>query len=100
VIEGADFATAKRMLVTATGDTENTGQAWKSPAKESVGRNWGKDPVLVEAPSAEVQFPGAGQVRAWALDETGQRRGEVPVEKNRLAIGAKDRTLWYEVRRE
>jgi hypothetical protein len=100
VIDGPDFATAKRILITATGDTENTGQTWTGPDKTSVGRAWGEAPVLVEAPAAEVLLPGTGRLRAWALDETGQRREEVAVEGNRIVLGAKSRTLWHEVVRE
>ena len=100
VIEGNDFATAKRILITSTGDTENTGQQWKGTDKTSVGRNWGKSPVLVEAPSAEIQLPGTGKLRAWALDETGNRRVEIPVTENRVSIGSQHKSVWFEVARE
>lgn len=100
VIEGKDFATANRLLITATGDTENTGMGWKSEDKTSVGKNWGKAPVLVEGPAAKITLPGTGKLKAWALDETGQRRAEVPVNGNEIAIGPEHKTLWYEVERQ
>jgi hypothetical protein len=37
VIEGEDFATARRMLITATASAENTGMQWKDAEKTSVG---------------------------------------------------------------
>src|SRR5262249_33646203 len=37
-----------RLFLTVTGYAENTGMVWKSPAKESVGRNWGQAPSRVE----------------------------------------------------
>ncbi len=102
--ERADFSTAKRILITATGDIENTGMGWKDAAKTSVGRDWGKAPVLVEGPAAKIELPGGGKFKAWALDERGQRRAEIPVAMDRgiatLEIGPQWKTLWYEVVRE
>ena len=98
--EGSDFAAAKRILITATGDTENTGMGWKNDAKTSVGRDWGNAPVLVEGPAAKIELPGGGEFRAWALDERGQRRAEIPVVNGALEVGPQHRTLWYEVTRE
>ena len=97
------FATAKRILITATGDIENTGMGWKNAAKTSVGRDWGKAPVLVEGPAAKIElleFLGGGKFMAWALDERGQRRAEIPVANGTLEIGPQHRTLWYEVERQ
>jgi hypothetical protein len=91
-----------RLLVTATGTAENTGMKWKSPAHDSVGRNWGKAPSLVEGVPARITLPVAGsRVRAWVLDERGQRRADLPVQtgggRAALEIGPRHRTLWYEV---
>ncbi len=96
----ADFPQAKRILITATGDIENTGMGWKNAAKTSVGRDWGKAPVLVEGPAAKIELPGGGKFKAWALDERGQRRAEIPVANGTLEIGPQHRTLWYEVERQ
>lgn len=90
----------KRILITATGDIENTGMGWKNAAKTSVGRDWGKAPVLVEGPAAKIELPGGGKFKAWALDERGQRRAEIPVADGTLEIGPQHRTLWYEVERQ
>ncbi|HEV7866461.1 MAG TPA: carbohydrate binding domain-containing protein [Chthoniobacteraceae bacterium] len=96
-LDGTGFTEAKRMLITATADVENTGMKWTSPAKESVGRNWGTAPSLVEGVPATVTFPGGRKLTAWALDERGQRRAEVALKDRTLAIGPEHRTLWYEV---
>ncbi len=102
--ERVDFATAKRILITATGDIENTGMGWKNAEKTSVGRDWGKAPVLVEGPAAKIELPGGGNFKVWALDERGQRRAEIPVRETSggatLEIGPQHRTLWYEVERQ
>ncbi len=100
----ADVANPKRILITATGDIENTGMGWKDAAKTSVGRDWGRAPVLVEGPAAKIELPGGGKFKAWALDERGQRRAEIPVAMDKgvatLEIGPQWKTLWYEVVRE
>ena len=101
--ERATFSTAKRILITATGDIENTGMGWKNAEKTSVGRDWGKAPVLVEGPAAKIELPQGekgGKFKAWALDERGQRRAEIPVTNGTLEIGPQHRTLWYEVERQ
>jgi hypothetical protein len=73
---------------------------WKNAEKTSVGRDWGKAPVLVEGPSAKIELPGGGKFKAWALDERGQRREEIPVAQSTLEIGPEYKTLWYEVERQ
>jgi len=100
VLEGESFLTAKRLLITATGEVENTGMGWKNAEKTTVGRDWGKAPVLVEGPAAKIEIYGDGKLKAWALDERGQRRVEVPAKGNTIEIGPEYKTLWYEVVRE
>jgi hypothetical protein len=102
VMEGQDFKGPARLLVTATGTAENTDMRWKSPARDSVGRNWGRAPSLVEGIPARLTLPvEAEKVRCWALDECGQRGKAVTVRaadgKPVLDIGPAYRTLWYEI---
>ena len=68
--------------------------------KTTVGRDWGRAPVLVEGPAATIELPGGGKFKAWALDERGQRREELPVADGKLTIGPQFKTLWYEVERQ
>lgn len=100
VMDVKDFATANRILITATGDIANTDMGWKNAEKTTVGRDWGKAPVLVEGPAAKIELPGGGKFKAWALDERGQRREEIPVVDGKLEIGPQFKTLWYEVERQ
>ncbi|MHA3773287.1 carbohydrate binding domain-containing protein [Verrucomicrobiota bacterium sgz303538] len=100
VLDGADFKTARRVLVTATGYAENSGMQWKNAEKTTVGSNWGKRPSLVEGVSATIKLPNASKLRAWALDERGQRRDEVPLKDGALQIGPEHKTLWYELASE
>ncbi len=95
-----------RWLITATGYAENTDMQWKNAQHSTVGRDWGRAPSRVEGVSAKVIFPKSiVPLKAWALDERGQRGVPVPVTWNRqkgasLEIGPQWRTLWYEVAAE
>ena len=89
-------------VIVATGDHENTGQIWKNEQRNSVGRNWGRAPALIEVIPATITLPVAPwRVAVWALDENGNRFAEVPVEdvegKARFRIGESGPTLWYEI---
>lgn len=107
VLAGDDLVSAKRLLITATGDYANTEQQWTSPAQESVGEAWGRAPSLVEGIAAEFTLPyAAKRVMVFALDGRGERTGPVAVQSATLAgqpdatsfkIGPEHRTLWYEV---
>lgn len=91
-----------RLLVTACANCENTGMVWKNAERTSVGRDWGTAPTLCEGVPARLSLPAAARrVRAWALDERGQRRAEVPLSQTdgraALTIGPEWKTLWYEL---
>ncbi len=101
VVEGETFSSARRILITATGRAANTDMKWTSDAHESVGRDWGRAPSLVEGIAAKITLPVSGKkMKAWALDERGQRRDEIPLKDGTLEIGPQYRTLWYEVATE
>ena len=57
VLDGDDFKSARRVLVTATGYAENTGMKWHDAGKTSVGRDWGQAPSLVEGVAATIKLP-------------------------------------------
>jgi hypothetical protein len=96
VSEGESWAVVRRALITVAGAAQNTGMQWTSEAKDSVGKNWGQAPSLVEGVRVKVALPGQPK-RAWALDERGQRGREVPLAGEVLASGPEHGTLWYEV---
>ena len=101
VMDGDDFKSARRILITATGKAANTDMKWTSDAHESVGRNWGRAPSLVEGIAAKITLPVSDKkMKAWALDERGHRRDEVPMKEGIIEIGPQYRTLWYEVATE
>lgn len=101
VIEGRDFSSPGKILITALGQEENSGQRWIDDKKISLGRNFGSGPVLVEGLGARISLPlPVARVHAWALDERGMRREAVPItgaEQATLEIGERYHALWYEV---
>lgn len=101
VMEGEDFSSSNRILVTATGYVENTNMGWNEE-KNSVGTRWGEPPSLVEGIPAKITLPvPAERVKVYALDEKGFRKTEVPVEEDKgkatFMIGPQYKTLWYEI---
>jgi hypothetical protein len=101
LIEGESFTGKGRILITALGSEENTGQRWLDAAHTSIGRQWGSGPVRVEGIAARISLPVlTSRVSAWVLDERGNRRAALPVigDKNAvIEIGPQYRALWYEV---
>lgn len=100
-IDAGEFTAPGRLLVTALGQVENSGQKWQDGAYRTIGRAWGGPPTLIEGIGARVSLPvPANRVRAWALDERGNRRDAVAVAGGpgaTLEVGAASRTLWYEI---
>ncbi|MGB8353993.1 MAG: carbohydrate binding domain-containing protein [Chthoniobacteraceae bacterium] len=98
-----DLQTSSRILITATGYAENTGMRWATPEKNSlIDGDWGEAPSLVEGIPAKITLPfPASRIKAWSLDEKGQRLEEIKVQPSGtntvLEISPAYRTLWYEV---
>jgi hypothetical protein len=101
-MDGDLSAKACKVLITATGYAQNTDMLWNAD-RTSVGRNWGKAPSLVEGITARITLPRpATQVKAWPLDERGQRKEPLIVQTGTdgiaiLALGSSGQTLWYEL---
>jgi hypothetical protein len=103
VMEGTAITRPCRLLITATGDAENTKSAPATAVKGNARKDWGLAPSLVEGIPARITLPLAHEaLQAWALDERGRRKASVPVQadgpgRSRIDIGPEHRTLWYEV---
>lgn len=103
-LDGDDFGSPGRILLTATGDAGNVGMKWHDAARTTVGRDWGEGPSLVEGIPAEITLGvPAAKVKAWPLDERGRRRDRAPLsvagdaKTSRITIGPGSKTLWYEI---
>lgn len=90
-------------LVIATGWIENTGMRWTDATKTSVGNQWGSSPTRIEVIPFRLSLPvPSRRVRAWILDEHGQRKASVPLlapDANTCTLvpPAGAATLWYEL---
>jgi hypothetical protein len=102
VMEGDGFDSPAKILLVAAGNVENAGMQWKSDAKNSVGRDWGTGPAIVEGVSAKITLPvKPTRVKVWTLDERGHRRDAIeakPLDEHTLIeIGPDAKTIWYEI---
>ena len=86
-----------RCLLTVTAMADNTDMVWKSPAMDSVGRNWGRAPSRIEVVPLELTWRGRAGTLV-PLDGNGQPSA-APTEWNgELRLPTTPRTLWYELR--
>jgi hypothetical protein len=93
---------SRKILVTSCSKCENSGMQFTAD-RRSVGRNWGKVPVMIEPVRATVTLP-AGDWTCQALGADGLAAGEVPIEKNDdgkpiVKLLPKYKTMWYLVTR-
>ncbi len=74
------IATSKRLLVTVVGRVEPTGFRWLDELEARDGRT--RPPPLLQEPiKAKIAWKRAGEVKGYALDNTGARIGPAPLEK-------------------
>ncbi len=104
-LDGRNFREPGRVLVTATGLVKNRDAVLQhlSETRVTLGRRFGRGPVVCEGVPLSVSLPcGAAEVRAYALDERGDRREEVTVRAGSdtcavIEFGPRYRTIWYEL---
>ncbi|MDR0328939.1 MAG: carbohydrate binding domain-containing protein [Planctomycetaceae bacterium] len=91
----------ERYLFVITGETRNTDMVLESLEGDriTVGNRWGKPPVLCEGVAVQMLWGNVkpGQLRCWALDESGNRRVEVVVDRENIQMGPQYKTIWYEI---
>ena len=97
------IATSKRLLVTVVGRVEPTGFRWLDGWKREPG-DPGRPPLLREPVGAKIGWKHPGEVKAYALDNTGARVSPAPLEKveggYRLTIDGRSPTLHWELTAE
>jgi hypothetical protein len=88
---------SRRILVTACGRCENVDMGF-SEDRRTVGRNWGKAPVRIEAVEGTLALP-AGRWTCRALGPDGMTTGGVPVagrgSQAVLSLSPRHKTMWY-----
>jgi hypothetical protein len=101
-IDGPGFDQPGRILVAATGWTQNRDAQLQDLGADRVtlGRQWGREPVLCEGVPIEIMVPAAAErVRFYPLDENGDRRDVVasPAKGQAvLKLTPEHQTVWYE----
>ncbi|MDR1958853.1 MAG: hypothetical protein LBQ54_07405 [Planctomycetaceae bacterium] len=94
-----------QILLAATGEFRNTDMKLQHLQENRVtlGRDFGKGPILCEGIPAEITFPvDAERVTVFALNPSGNRAASVPVKlhsegKAVFSIGPEFKTVWYEI---
>lgn len=98
-LDSKPVAESARLLLSIATRVENTDMGWDEERK-TVGRNWGKAPVVAQGVPGVITLPGK-PVRAWALTPAGQKATEVKIEEgNKMKIGPEYKTLWYVIERD
>jgi len=100
-LDAKPIAESSRVLLVAAGGVENTDMGWNDK-RTTVGRNWGKAPIIAEGIPATVTLPG--RVKVSALDPSGTRKAQVPAAPAAdgrivIKIGPEHATLWYLIER-
>jgi hypothetical protein len=100
-LDTASVANSKRLLLTLAGKAENVAMRWNAD-RTSVGDSWGAGPTHVAGITSTVKIFTNGQTaRVWALDERGNRRGQLAglLQNGVLKFNVSPvwRTLWYEI---
>jgi len=97
-LDGRPLEKSEAILVAACGRAENTDMKF-STDRRTVGRNWGRGPVLIEAVEGTLRLPrGAWKCAALAPDGTPQGDVLVKVEGTGdaiLALSPRHKTMWY-----
>jgi hypothetical protein len=87
----------KGILITACGRCENAGMQF-SADRRTVGRNWGRAPVQIEAVRGSVVVPeGTWTCHALAPDGSPKQAASISYENGRgtLALSPEYGTMWY-----
>ena len=92
------------ILLAATGVSQNTGMKIKQVSDTTITlTDWGQAPVLAEGIPAVVTLPAnPARLHCFALDPSGNRKQEIPVEKgetggSKIVLKPEYQTVWYEL---
>ncbi len=98
-LDGRPLKESSRILLTAVGRAEDTGQSWEASPADDFAATAGKRPVLAEPVRGRVIWHGR-KLKAFPLAPSGQRLQEMSPTAHEggeaLAIGDSN-TVWYEL---
>jgi hypothetical protein len=91
---------SKRLLLSAVGDAQNSGEEWNNQ-RTSVGNRWGIGPVQAEGITADISIATSEPLIVWALASDGHRDHIIPSFQRdgalHFSISPNDRAIWYEL---
>ena len=107
-LDGKPIGQSRRLLLTSVARAENTAQGFWPPTPEQAKRSpmsWmlpgeGRLPVIAEPVRGEIRLKVPGPATAYALDETGKRRGRLPTTTKDGVLSldpAAARSVWCEI---
>jgi hypothetical protein len=103
-IDGEGFDRPGRILITATGEMQNTDAQLEvlQANRVTLQKGWGRAPILCEGIPATIRLPvSPDRVRFFPLDERGNRREAAEVETREgqaaIRLDSRHQTIWYEV---
>lgn len=100
VLEGDDFQTAQKILITAIGVIRNSGQRGHFEGMlASIASGNAPTQLSITTGSISLPLPSA-RVQAWSLDARGERSRPIAVkgtQRAEIEFGPDDKTLWYEI---
>lgn len=92
------------VLIAATGYSGNKDMKIVETSKTAIRLDsWGTGPTVAEGIPAEIVLPAdSAKAKCYALDPSGNRKAEVPVEKtkngkSKISLDPKYKTVWYEL---
>ena len=97
VLDGQPDEDWKKILITACGRCENTGMQF-SEDRRTVGRNWGKAPVLIESVEGVITLPSSADDTAMTckvLNPNGTVKKQFTVNNGMIPLKAEYGTMWY-----
>jgi hypothetical protein len=107
-LDGHPIGQSRRVLLTAVGRAENTGQAWWPPDEKQRTRStmsWmlssqGRPPVITEPIRGAIRVRMPGTAKVYALDPTGRRMAELSAttEVGTVVLDpAQAKSIWCEI---
>ncbi|MDQ0291874.1 cellulase family glycosylhydrolase [Oligosphaera ethanolica] len=94
-LDGMPIAESRKMLLAASGRTENQGMKWNDDRTGLSGpKAWGEGPELSEIVPMSVVIPG-GALTLRVLDGDGVPQASRVVPDGRFSIGNEERSLWF-----
>jgi hypothetical protein len=104
-LDGKPLADSRKVLIAGCGQCENTGMVF-SADRRTVGRDWGKPPVLIEPVDQAVKLPGkpGEKLKLQPLGPDGLPAGEPAAitlgQDNTVRLEPNYKTMWYLITRE